>query len=376
MKVLHICNDFCATKVHTTLYREFDRRGIEQTIYAAFLEKSKDGNNKFDSQSARFFYRCIRRPIHKYLYHKKIRDIYADLSACLADTVSSFDIVHATTLFSDGALAYKLNKEHQIPYIVAVRGGDINGFLHYAPHTWIMGVKILCNAKKIIFISKAQKNRFSRHPLIRLIFRKIQGKIVIQPNGIDSYWLRNIKTDIPDKNHNLLYVGRFDNNKNVLRLCQAVVEMKQKFPTIQLHLVGGEGSQFEVVNGLVKRYPETLFYHGKIYDKSVLKDVYASCNIFAMPSHSETFGLVYIEALTQHLAVIYTKGQGIDNLFDSRIGEAVISSSKKDIKKAIEKIISHRLDYLSCEVIDFNQFNWDIIASRYIAIYKECLNSN
>lgn len=92
-----------------------------------------------------------------------------------------------------------------------------------------------------------------------------------------------------------------------------------------------------------------------------------------MPSYHETFGLVYIEALTQHLAIVYTKGQGVDWMLDSSVGEAVKASSKADIKGAIEKIIRHRSNYLAAEVVDFDQLRWDAIVSCYIEIYCNTL---
>ena len=87
-----------------------------------------------------------------------------------------------------------------------------------------------------------------------------------------------------------------------------------------------------------------------------MKDIYSRCSVFAMPSYHETFGLVYIEALTQHLAIVYTKGQGVVGMLDRRVGESVKASSKADIKGAIEKIFRHRSNYLAVEVVDFDQF--------------------
>lgn len=46
-------------------------------------------------------------------------------------------------------------------------------------------------------------------------------------------------------------------------------------------------------------------------DKTKIIDVYRDSDIFVMPSKFETFGLVYVEALTQGLHLIYTKGQGL-----------------------------------------------------------------
>lgn len=129
------------------------------------------------------------------------------------------------------------------------------------------------------------------------------------------------------------------------------------------------------VKTLAYNNPETIIYHGKIYDKAILKDIYSRCSVFAMPSHHETFGLVYIEALTQHLAIVYTRGQGVDGMLDARVGEAVKASSKEDIKGAIDKIFQHRSNYLAAEVVDFGQFRWDTIATRYVEVYEATIKA-
>lgn len=376
MKVLHICNDFCDSKVHGELYRELDAKGVEQVVYTYFRDPTLCGRNRFEAHSTGFIYRSVLRPIHRFLYHKKQHDVYEDIKAQLSQSLQSFDLVHATTLFSDGGLAYRLYKDCGIPYVVSVRNTDVDVFLAYAPHTWLTGLRVLHSARRIVFISKAIKEKFCRHPLIRPIFPSFEEKIVIQPNGIDAYWLDNVRSYPTFHNYNVLYVGRFDRNKNVKKLCRAVVELRSRYPDIQLHLVGGGDSRslkdivyMRGIENMIDRYPKTILCHGKIYDKAVLKDIYSQCSVFAMPSFHETFGLVYLEALSQHLAIVYTRGQGVDGMLDRRVGEAVRASSKTDIKKAIDKIFAHRDKYLVSEVVDFSQFRWDTIASHYIDIY-------
>lgn len=128
---------------------------------------------------------------------------------------------------------------------MTVRNTDINEFLGYAPHTWLIGRMVLKDARKIIFISKALKEEFCRHPLVRTILKEIEERFVIQPNGIDSFWLEHIKATPAEENHNVIYVGRFDYNKNVMKLCKSILEMCNTYPDIQLHLVGGDG-RYEV----------------------------------------------------------------------------------------------------------------------------------
>lgn len=238
MKILHICNDYCGSKVHYNLYRELDALGVEQTIYTYFRSNSC-GMNNFNASSTHFIYRPILRHIHRVFYHKKQLDVYKDLRTQLSLSSESFDMTHATTLFSDGGLSLRIFREFHIPYVVSVRNTDINEFLGYAPHTWLIGLRVLLNAGKIVFISKALKEKFCRHPLIKIFLSSIEDKFIIQPNGIDNYWLQNLKTQFVSDNHNVLYVGRFDHNKNVMTLIKSVLGLRRQYPDIQLHLVGG-----------------------------------------------------------------------------------------------------------------------------------------
>lgn len=135
MRILHICNDFCGSKVHANLYAELDKQGVQQTVYTYFLDASLSGKNNFEGMATVFVHRPILSKRHRILYHKKIRDVYTDLKMQLSAALNTYDLAHATTLFSDGAVALRLYKEYGVPYIVTVRNTDINEFLGYAPHT-------------------------------------------------------------------------------------------------------------------------------------------------------------------------------------------------------------------------------------------------
>lgn len=371
MRILHICNGYCGSKVHSELYRRLDALGIEQIVYAYYRGRDQEGKNQFEGKQTQFYYRPILKLRYRILYHQKLRTVSNDLRTIVGR--EQIDLIHATTLFSDGPIAYRLWKERGISYVVTVRNTDINEFLAVAPWTWSMGFKVLRHAKKIVFISKAPMKKFCQHWFIKRILPKIKDRFVLQPNGVDDYWLDHVQTGEKKLNHNLIYVGRFDVNKNVVRLIHAVIGLKERFPDIKLHLVGGDGAREKQVLELVREYPQYLEYHGKIYDKDVLRGLYSQCNVFAMPSIHETFGLVYIEALTQGLAVIYTQNQGIDGLLDERVGEKVNAWSTDSIQTAISIILDHRSEYISSEVINFEMFRWERIAILYQQIYKSII---
>ena len=373
MKILHLCNDFCGSKVHANLYKDLDALGIQQTVFTYFRDANLKGRNAFESTSTEVICSNILHLYHRVLYHLKIHDVYRELQK-LVD-LSSFDCVHAVTLFSDGALAYRIKKKYGKPYVVSVRDTDVNTFLGYAPHTWWMGRNVLLNASKIIFISYALKKKFCAHIAITGILSQIENKFIMQPNGIEDYWIDHVQHNRRN-GHDILYIGKFCSRKNVIRLIKAVCALKKRYPHLQLNLVGGGGGQEKKVQKFVRNYPQWIHYYGEIHDKNVLREIYNHNTIFAMPSIFETFGLVYIEALTQNLNLLYTKNQGIDGLFNYPVGEAVNPYSISQIAHAIENLINKQGNYCSNSKIDFEVFRWRRIALTYQGIYKEILNIN
>lgn len=371
MRLLHICNDFCYSKVHTNLFLRLDKLGVHQTIYTYFRYPKFYDVNKFIGQNTIIIYsKQLIKYYHRLFYQYKILIFYKDL----LDNINplEYDCINATTLFSDGALAYKLNQKYHIPYIVAVRSTDIHLFLKYMPHTWNMGRNILKNASKIIFISKASMLEFSQSFVIRDLLPTISSKFLVQPNGIDDFWIDNV-CHTRRVNNDILYVGQFVKRKNVLRLISAVLKVRKEIPDLRLNLVGGEGAQEKRVLEQVQLYPDVLHYYGMIFDKQELLKQYRANSIFAMPSLHETFGLAYLEALSQDLVVLYTRGEGFDGLIDHKVGEAVNPKSVSDIANALKRILKARERYINNDTIDFSMYRWHVIAEKYLQLYQDII---
>jgi glycosyltransferase involved in cell wall biosynthesis len=372
MKCLHICNDFSLTKVHSKLYNELDKLNIVQTIYNPVRGNTPIGANSIDfkTRDSKIIYSKKLSKKHKILFRRKNKFLVDDIEEKI--NFKTIDIIHATTFFSDGYLAYKLSKKHNIPYIVTVRGTDVSLFLKIRPDLFFILKNILSNASKIIFISNALKRNFIENYLVKLTQINIDKKSKILENGIDDFWLENLD-NISDKtlNNNLLYVGRFDQNKNVINIIEAVILLKKKGFNFRLNLVGEGGKEEELIKSKSKNNPNIKF-HGPIFDKKKLKKIFNNNEIFVMPSYSETFGLVYIEALSQGLPIICSINQGVHGTFSEKIGEFVIPSSPESIANGILEIHENYTEY-NLNEIDFNNHNWKIISRKYSAIYNKII---
>lgn len=373
MKVLHLSNDFAGSKVHSNLYKRLDAIGIHQTIFTAVFTEKGIGLNSFDGQNTLFYYAKLRDKWDSFLFRRKIRRrlhyIYNNID------LTTYDLVHATTLFSDGAIALKIHNKYGIPFVVAVRDCDISGFLSKAPHTWNIGVEILKKASAIVFITQALKDRFIKHPIIKMLQKQIENKIIIRPNGIDDFWLQHVSEQRTPFTPNFCYVGRLEKIKNVPKVINAILSLKEKIPDIHFDIVGGGGKDEAFIKDISLRYPSIIHYYGPISDKNELRSVYLKNNVFIMASHHETFGLVYIEALTQGLNIIYTKNEGIDGMFPPSVGIAVNSHEENDISNAIENIATNHQDYFLPQ-LDFSEYSWDKISKFYNSLYLSIISRN
>lgn len=374
MNILHISNGYADSKVHSNLIKHLDDIGIRQTVYCPVREQRLIGSNQFEGNNTRFEYSFCIRSWYKYVYHFKRWMLYRDMKKHV--NVRDFDVMHAPTLFSDGGIALKALKEYDIPYVVAVRNTDIN--LYMSPklrHTHKDGREIALNASKIYFVSKGEMQEFLESEVMAPIIPQIKDKMELRPNGIEKYWHEHIEYDLR-RGHDILYVGDYTPNKNIVRLAEAVLQLRQEkgYEDARLIIVGGEKKSTihktdERIYQMLEEHPEAIQALGKIYDKDKLAEVMHSCSLFAMISHHETFGLVYIEALTQNLPVIYSKGQGIDGIFDETVGIGVSSKSVEETRNAIKAIFEHH-DLYGNQHVDFSQFDWEKIAQKYVEDYK------
>ena len=367
---LHIANDFSLTKVHKNLYSRLDGLGISQTIFNPVRENTPVGNNSilFKHPDSEIIYSESLKKYHRIFFRNKINFLYRDLQ--LKCNLKQINIIHATTLYSDGALALKVHKEFNIPYIVAVRGTDVSLFLKYRPDLIFLLKEILLNANQIIFLGESLQKQLFKNKFIKPLQPKLKSKIQVICNGVDDYWLANIKPIKKIRPKKILYIGRFDKNKNTINLIEAILFLRKEYPNLKLDLVGrGGGNEEEVIN-LSNKYKNFINFIGPIYNNEELKKIYLSNDIFAMPSHSETFGLVYIEALSQGLPVLCSKNQGIDDTFRFKVGEFVNPKSIESIAKGIKEIIVN-YDSNNLNKIDFSQFSWDNIAMNYLELYKK-----
>jgi glycosyltransferase involved in cell wall biosynthesis len=372
IKILHLCAGYPYTNLYRELVISLDRINIEQLIYVP-LRKDKEYNESVNDElrNANFIYSKVFNNVDRLFYTQKINKIFCDIKNKV--DFKNIDLVHAHFLFSMGGIALKLKKEKNIDYIVTIRNTDVNLFFKYMFHIRKMGINVMKEAKKIVFISPAYKKFVIDRYIPYQLRDYINQKSVIVPNGVNPFWLQNKHEKSEYKNNkkvSLIYVGEFTKNKNIDVSIKAVRKLKELGYNVNFIIVGGRGDYEYKIKKLAKINQDIIEIYDHIEEKEKLLNMYRKSDIFVMPSHYETFGLVYVEAMSQGLPIIYTKGQGIDGYFeDGKVGYSVIPKDVSDVIKKIEMVV-HNYNRISKNCYKLvEKFSWNKIAKIYHNIY-------
>ena len=110
---------------------------------------------------------------------------------------------------------------------------------------------------------------------------------------------------------------------------------------------------------------------GRIEGREAMKRFYAGCDLLLVPSEAETFGMVYLEAMSQGVPVLYTRGQGFDGQFGE--GEVGFSVACGDVGEQAARLIDAAQDYeaRSARCIErAARYAWPQVAAQWKALYQ------
>lgn len=365
--ILHITNDYSGSTVYKNLVKALDDLEVPQIVYNPIREANRIGKNQisFRNPNCKIIYAHILNKLDRVLYKKKINKIVKDIEAKV--DLSKITFIHAHTWYSDGGVAYLLAKKHNIPFINAVRSTDLNVFYKYLIHQRSFGKKILQSSQQVVLINNAS------NAIMHQIDRTIDNKLKIIPNGVDSFWIENHQSKIKKSTNTLklLYVGTFIKRKNLDKLIEAVINLSTKI-SVSLTVVGNGNNPFaEQVKKQIKNNASLIDYKGLITNKEELLKIYRDHHAFVLPSKSETFGLVYIEALTQGLPIVFVKEEGVDGIYEEAIGEKLSEPSVQEIENKILLLNKENEKYTIPTAKIVENHNWNLIAKKYKEIYQK-----
>lgn len=372
--ILHLNSYYFTNNIYANLYKELDKLN-EILVYVPIKWNVDCENHQFyDYSKTRFVISKIVKRRHRFFYFSKIELLYRDLKAKV--DLKNVTHVHAHNLFIDGALAYMLYQEYNIPFSISVRMTDVSMQYRFMIHRRTFAHKILEKAIAVVSISSVYQNRLLTMLPVQ-IARNLESKFSVIPNGINADWFVDSPAKetrfMPENSFRLLYIGQIIRRKKVLNVVSAVERLLLEGHKIELTIVGGENiDEKDYYQKFKKVIAKKTFvtYLGKVNDISLIKKTMSENHAFIMTPVNELFGVVYIEALSQGLPVIYSISEGISSYLEGEdFGLAVDPRSLTSIQQGILEIRERGHHYEKIKEFA-SQFNWSSIAGKYMKIFN------
>lgn len=277
------------------------------------------------------------------------------------------DIIHAHNTLYGGYLAMRLATRLSIPYVITEHSSQ---FLknELSPYQSAITCKTLSLAANVWAVSHTLGHSMEQH--------SAQVKVDMLPNFIDTPFFDRPKIAHPIEEFHIFSLANLNANKGFDTLLKAFAQAFAGDCTATL-TIGGAGELQSSLRSLIMRLGigSQVCMCGEMGREQVAQAMRHS-DIFALASRVETFGVVFVEAMSAGLPVIATDCGGPSEFITKLCGVVVPIDSAEAMAEAMVTMRSNLSHYNSDQIKEYARDNFDsqILAKRLNCLYAEAIN--
>jgi glycosyltransferase involved in cell wall biosynthesis len=277
-----------------------------------------------------------------------------------------FDIIHAHDWMAFPA-AMKLQQKTEKPFIAHVHSTEFDRIpgghgSHFIMHTEYMGLQ---KADKVIAVSHLTK---------RILVDKYfvdPTKIEVVHNGVQPAKEIDEKAEFAQQRPVVVFMGRLTAQKGAEYFLELARSVLQRIPEA-LFVVAGSGDLYHslLLKNAYEQLSASVIFGGFMRDKQ-RELLLQRADVFVMPSLSEPFGLVALEAAQRQTPVLVSMNSGVKEILPG-----ALQADFWDIAKMTDQIndLVHNKDYAHQVVEhqnrDLKEATWDKAAAKIKNVYK------
>jgi len=179
----------------------------------------------------------------------------------------------------------------------------------------------------------------------------VSSEIVVIPNGIE---LEHFETpfsreekeafrkrwNIPSDATIMIFVGRLGKEKGVEYLVDNLAKVSQKHPNTYLLIIGDGPERKNLISQAKKLgIKKKVIFTGYLKWPREVSLAYQASDFFVMASHTETFGVVLVEAMINGLPVVAFHDEAFDNIIENNANGYMVEQ-KDELYKAMDLLLS------------------------------------
>jgi hypothetical protein len=288
---------------------------------------------------------------------------FSEISMMISRKID-FDIIHAHDWMTFPA-ALAIKKSAKKPLIIHIHSLNVD---RVGPDQqgWIFNIEkeALKEADRILPVSNYTGNLIGEHYGID------KNKIISIHNGVRRVKVFHTEKKFPEKL--VLFLGRITYQKGTEYFLEVASRIIHEFNNVRFVVAGG-GDRFSrmVEDGAYKEIGHKLHFTGNINRKKVY-ELFSMTDVFVMPSVSEPFGLVALEAAQFGIPVILSKRSGA-----AEVLKGAIKADFWDIERMASAILRLLADerfrnkVVEQELKDLESLTWENAAEKISGVYSE-----
>ena len=249
------------------------------------------------------------------------------------------DVLHLTSSASLGLIRdmclVRMAKKKGLKMVIHFRFGRTPELRKQNNWEWKLLCKIIKLVNTAIFIDKesymaAIEAGFSN---VALLPNPISPAVnsIIEQNGEEER-IENL----------VLFVGHCTKKKGIIELVEACLSI----PNINVKIVGTIIDDLQDFVKKVQGVNNNIFFVGEEPYDEIIRDM-LKCGVFALPSYTEGFPNVILEAMACGCAIVGTKVGAIPEMLENDghyCGELIESQNVEELRKAIQFLLNHLED--------------------------------
>ncbi len=281
------------------------------------------------------------------------------------------DLMLAYWVYPDGFAAMRTARRLGIPCVVGALGSDIH--VRSGISQWLTR-RTIAGADALLTVSEAMRktaiDTFSASPAkVHTIVNGFNTEVFHPRDRVAMRARLGIAGDV----RLIAYVGRFVEAKGLHELLQAFEAMSNAQPDLRLALIGDGVMRAELVERVrAGSLAGRVLMPGGLEPSDVAAWLCAA-DLLTLPSWSEGYPNVVVEALACGIPVVATDVGGTREIIDAQSGLLIPARDARALQAALERALATSWDAVA--IASRMRRSWDEVAAETLAVCENVLAS-